>query len=389
MMSQFDKKAVVTGNHFVKSDKKVLKAMYGREDVFPLWIADMDFEVAPCITKALQEVVKRGVYSYEFQPSSLYQVMSDWHKKRHDLELNPRNFVFTPSVLSAIALIIQEFTNKGDSILIQPPVYHMFDMLITKGERKVVTNYLKLDADKYVIDFEDLESKIISERVKMMILCNPHNPIGRVWRKEEVQQLVNLLQKHKVLLVSDEIHADVLFGKNKFTSTAVFDYENQLVLLGSPAKTFGMQGIANGFIYANNNEYRKRIKTVSERLAIDHGSSLTGHATLAAYSEGEEWLDEMLTYLQETVVWVNNFIDTELPQLKITQPEGTYLLWIDFRGLNLNEEKLNELLVHEAKVVLGKGESFGQKGFMRMTIASPLSTIQQAFYQLKSVIDKL
>jgi cystathionine beta-lyase len=388
-MNIFDKKTDIKGNQFVKSDKRILKSMFGNSDLQPLWIADMDFEVAPCITQALTNVVSRGVYAYEFHPDRLYQVMVDWYIRRHDLILDAECFLYTPSVLSAIAIIIDEFTSKKDSILIQTPVYHMFADLIGKADRVMVDSPLRLEKESYEMDFDDLERKIVSEGIKMMILCNPHNPVGRVWRKEELEKLVDVLGRHDVLLVSDEIHSDIIFDGHHFNSTSTIEYENQIVLLGSPAKTFGMQGFANGFIYSVSKTYRKRLQKTTQRLAIDPGTTLTAHATLAAYDAGEEWLIDLLTYLQITVKWINEFLEIELPEVKIIQPEGTYLLWIDFRSLNLSKEALEKMIVEDAKLALGKGEMFGGTGFMRMTIASPLIKIQTAFFQLKNAIKNL
>lgn len=390
-MNYFDKKLSTTENNFVKSQQRVLKSMFGRDDLLPLWIADMDFEVAPCIKNALQEMVERGVFSYEFQPDDLPEIMANWYKKRHQLELNAKCFIYAPSVLSAIALVLQGFTKESAGVVIQTPVYHMFETLVKKNNRKVVTNPLLLNDGKYEMDLVQLEQQIIKEDVKLMILCNPHNPTGRVWTKAELRDLIEVLKKHEVLLLSDEIHADIIYQNNKFTSTSVFDYQNQLVLLGSPAKSFGMQGVANGFIYAENLNYKKRLKQVTEMLAIDHGNALTAYATKAAYEEGAGWVDELLKYLQKTIIWVDEFLTKELPQVKMVAPEGTYLLWLDFRELGLTDKELNQLIIDDAKLALGKGTVFGKEGegFMRMTIASPLPVIQQAFIQLKSAINHI
>lgn len=390
-MTLFDQLRDKEESYFVKSDSKVLKSMYGRGDLLPLWIADMDFQVAPQIINELQKVVSRGVFAYEFHPSDLYDVMANWFLKRHKLNLNTRSFVYTPSVLNAIALILQEFTAPKDGVLIQTPVYHMFESLINKGERNVVTNQLLLKEGGYEMDYKGLESKIVTNNVKMMILCNPHNPVGRVWKEHELLKLIEILGKHEVLLVSDEIHADIIYGMNEFCSTIKFDYKKQLVLLGSPSKTFGLQGVANGFVYSDNNELRVLLERLTEKLAIDHGNTLTAFATKSAYLYGEEWLESMLEYLQNTISWAMEYVETEIPEIKILQPEGTYLLWLDFRGVKMSNEEIDNLVIEKARLALGKGTVFGSggSGFMRMTIASPLEKIQQAFYQLKEAIQTI
>ncbi|UMB54650.1 PatB family C-S lyase [Lutibacter sp. A64] len=388
-MNQFDKVHTVK-NKFTKSNPNFLKPMFGTTDVIPLWIADMDFEVAKPIQKALQELVTRNIYSYEFDTDSIFKAISDWNFKRHQLQLNPNSFIQVLGVLTGIAVLIRELSEKGDAILVQTPVYHQFFKIIETAERKVVSNKLKIVDGHYKMDFEAIKNQIKTLNIKVILLCNPHNPVGRVWTKAELQELVNIANEHKVTIISDEIHSEIVYSNATFNSIASLkDSENHITVIGSPAKTFGLQSISNGYLYIPNKNMYKQVKSTVESLYIDHGTILTRNATLAAYTEGEEWLSELLIYLEKTVDWIVNFLEKELPNVTMCKPEGTYQIWLDFSKLNLSETALKYLVMHQAKLGLAPGDWFKANGpqFMRMNIASPLSKIQQSFYQLKEAID--
>ncbi|HBY87379.1 MAG TPA: aspartate aminotransferase, partial [Colwellia sp.] len=225
---------------FIKNDTNMLNQIYGNDDVTPYWIADMDFPIASPISQAMQQLVSRESYSYEYDSKTVFNAISAWNKDRHNLDLNPEHFVQVPGVLSAIALLIRDFTKEGDGVLIQTPVYHQFRRLIESAGRKVVKNTLNIENDRYVIDFEEFEKQLKSGDVKMVLLCNPHNPVGRVWTKAELQQLVAIAKKYNTIIISDEVHADIIFEGSTFTSMAALDYDNSLTIIGSPAKNFGL-----------------------------------------------------------------------------------------------------------------------------------------------------
>ncbi|WP_299887042.1 MalY/PatB family protein [uncultured Lacinutrix sp.] len=388
-MSQFDTIHTVE-NNFAKSNSNYLKAMFGATDVMPLWIADMDFETAKPIQEAMQKLVTRNIYAYEFNTGEVFQAISDWNYKRHQLKLNPKSFVQISGVLTGIGMLIRELSKKGDGIMVQTPVYHQFFKVIESAGRKVISNKLKVVDGNYQMDFEDIERKLKTLNIKAILLCNPHNPIGRVWTKEELNKLVNLANIYNVTIISDEIHSDIVYSKSTFNSIASIDNsENHIAVIGSPAKTFGMQSISNGYLYIPNEEIYKQVKNTIGSLYLDHGSIHSANATIAAYTKGEEWLNSLLVYLEKTMNWITNFVENELPEITIYKPEGTYQIWLDFSKMELSEKALKHLVINQAKLALTPGDWFEKSHtqFMRMNVASPLEKIQQAFYQLKQAID--
>ncbi len=389
-MSQFDKIHTVD-NNFAKSNPNYLKGMFGATDVIPLWIADMDFEIAKPIQEALQKLVTRNIYAYEFNTEAVFKTISDWNLKRHQLQLSPKSFVQVSGVLTGIGVLIRELSKEGDGILVQTPVYHQFFKVIESAGRKVIHNKLKVIDGHYQMDFEDIERKLKTLNIKAILLCNPHNPIGRVWTKEELQNLVNLANQYDVTIISDEIHSDIVYSGSKFNSiVSLNDNENHIAVLGSPAKTFGMQSISNGYLYISNQKTLKQVKKTIGSLYLDHGSIHSANATIAAYTKGEEWLDDLLIYLEKTMDWIEDFVKKELPEVILFKPEGTYQIWLDFSKLNLSDAALKHLVVNQAKLALTPGDWFegSHTQFMRMNVASPLSKIQQAFHQLKEAIDE-
>ncbi|MBG6129461.1 cystathionine beta-lyase [Aquimarina sp. EL_43] len=388
-MSSFDKTHTIE-NNFAKSNPNYLKSMFGSTDVMPLWIADMDFEIAKPIQDALQKLIVRNIYAYEFITEDVFKAISDWNFKRHQLKLNPKSFVQVSGVLTGIGLLIRELSEKGDSIMVQTPVYHQFYKVIESANRKVVSNKLKVVDGQYKMDFEDIERKLKTLIIKAILFFNPHNPVGRVWKKEELQKLIDLANKYNVTIISDEIHSDIVYSKSQFNSIASLNNnEKHIAVIGSPAKTFGMQSISNGYLYIPNKKMYTQVKSIVGSLYLDHGSIYSANATIAAYTKGEEWLNDLLVYLEKTMNWIIDFIETELPQITLYKPEGTYQIWLDFSTLHLSDNALKHLVVHQAKLALTPGDWFERSHtqFMRMNIASPLSKIQQAFYQLKKAID--
>lgn len=389
-MSQFDTIHSIEHN-FAKSNPNYLKAMFSATDIMPLWIADMDFEIANPIKEAMQKLVTRNIYAYEFNTGDVFKAISEWNLKRHQLKLNPKYFVQVSGVLTGIGVLIRELSKEGDGIMIQTPVYHQFFKVIESAGRKVVHNNLKVIDGHYQMDFDDIERKLKTLNIKAILLCNPHNPIGRVWTKEELQKLVNLANEYGVTIISDEIHSDIVYSGAQFNSIAsVENSENHIAVIGSPAKTFGMQSISNGYLYIPNEGIFNQVKNTIGSLYLDHGSILSANATIAAYREGEEWLDDLLRYLEKTRRWIQDFIKNELPEVTLYIPEGTYQVWLDFSKLNISDAALKHLVVHQAKLALTPGDWFesSHTQFMRMNIASPLSKIQQAFSQLKEAVDK-
>lgn len=378
-------------NNFIKKDSKMLKQMWGSDDVVPYWVADMDFPIARPITQELQRLVTRETFSYEFDSESVFNAISQWNQSRHGLALNPKNFVQVPGVLSAIALLIRQFSAEGEGVLIQTPVYHQFRRLIESSGRVAVNNTLKLVDDHYEIDFDDFEEKLMNSNVKIIFLCNPHNPVGRVWKRDELEKLVEIANKYQTMIISDEIHADIIFEGSEFTSIVSLDYSNSISIIGSPAKNFGLSSISNGYIYSDNPDLHEQIKAMSASMSLDHGNALTTYATIAAYQHAEEWFNEFLDYTQTSMNWITDFLETNIPQIKVFKPEGTNQIWLDFSGLGLKPEQLQNLLVTRAKMALTPGAWFGEtdKNFYRMNFASPLPQIETSLKRLLSEINLL
>ncbi|WP_373944090.1 PatB family C-S lyase [Vibrio chagasii] len=388
-MTAFKSTSSYGDNAFIKSKPQMLMNMYNTTDVFPYWVADMDFQIAEPITQELNRLVERGVYSYEFHEQAVFEALSKWYAKRHGLNLSADKFVQVPGVLSGIALLLRQFTNEGDGVLIHTPAYHQFSNLVNKAGREVVKSPLVNDGQSYRIDFEGMDQQIVDHKVKTMIFCNPHNPTGRVWTAQEIEQVVEIAKRHDVLIISDEIHSDIIFEGHAFTSLTSFDYDKVITLIGSPAKTFGMHSISNGYVYTNNEALFEAFKANVAAMYLDHGNALTTFATIAAFEKGGEWLDGMLVYLQETVKWITEFAEKRIPQLKVFQPQGTYQVWFDFSALGFSKEKLKNTVFELAGMGLTPGGWFGAESyhFMRMNIATSRDNIEKSFEALANAID--
>ncbi|EDL54705.1 putative aminotransferase [Vibrio mediterranei AK1] len=380
-----------TQNNFIKHDSAMLNQFYGTNDVVPYWVADMDFPIANPITQELQRLVDREVYAYEFDSSRVFSAIARWNETAHNLSLDPNHFVQVPGVLSAIALLIRQFTQQGDGVLIQTPVYHQFRRLIESAGRVVAGNSLKIEDGHYTIDFDDFEQQLKQGNAKMVLLCNPHNPVGRVWTRSELQTMVDIARRYDVIIVSDEIHADIVFDAHTFTSIVSLGYEKAISIIGSPAKNFGLNSIANGYIYTDNDTLYQQIKSTVSSLAIDHGNALTTYATIAAYEKGREWFEGYLQYTQTTVHWIAEFVASSLPEITMYKPEGTNQIWFDFSKLQLAPNALKSLLVNEAKMGLTPGAWFGETNpnYYRMNIAVDRAQIQASFARLHTAIKSL
>jgi cystathionine beta-lyase len=367
----------------------MLTGIFGTTDVTSFWVADMDFTVANPIRSELQRLVDRGQFAYEFNSEGVFKAISDWYQRRHDLDLNVKNFVQVTGVLTGIALLIRELTEKGDSVLVQTPGYHQFPKVISTAGRNVVKSPLKVVDNNYVMDFDDLETKLRASDVKVMILCNPHNPTGRVWRKHELEEVLRLAEKHNVTIISDEIHADIIYSGNQFTSLMSLGANKHVSLIGSPSKTFGMQSISNGYIYTENQSILETMSSVADSLYVNHGNAFTTFATIAAYEKGDEWVDELLKYLQANLNWIEGFLDKEMPKVRMFPVEGTYQVWFDFSNTGLSGDALVEVF-GQAGFGASPGTWFDSeaKKFARMNFANPLADIEQAFNKLKKALEQ-
>ncbi|WP_085299582.1 MalY/PatB family protein [Cognaticolwellia mytili] len=384
---KFEEKKSAAQNSFIRNSQSMLKNIFGTTDVTPFWIADMDFTIAEPIQKELQRLVERNQYAYESDTCGVFEAITNWYQRRHNLTLNVEHFVQVPGVLAGIALLIRELTEKGDGVLIQTPAYHQFSKVISSAGREVVKSPLQLVNGNYEVDYDDLAQKLSAEHVKVMILCNPHNPVGRVLRKSEVEKIQAIAEKYDVTIISDEIHADIIHSGNRFNSLMASGANKHVAMIGSPAKTFGMQSISNGYIYTENQEIFDTMRNLTRSLYLDHGNALTTFATIAAFNHGDSWLDELLQYLQESISWITLFLSEQLPSVTMTPVEGTYQIWLDFSGLGFSNNGLITLFA-DAGFALSPGSWFDDDAgqFARMNIAAPKVDIENAFKRLKETI---
>jgi len=361
--------------------------VFGNENVIPMWVADMDFATPDFIVQSINKRCEHPIFGYTFRSKEYNQAIVSWLKNKHGWVIKPEWINFCPGVVAGLNQAIMAFTNPGDKIVIQPPVYHPFFHTVKNNNRELVTNPLKEVNGYYQMDFEDLESKLKSG-AKMLILSNPHNPVGRVWKKDELIELGNLCLKHNVLVLSDEIHSDLIHVPNKHTPYASLSNNFSLnsITLSSPSKTFNTAGLATGFAVIPNNDLFEKYKKSLELTGAGLGNVFGFEAIKASYMpEGEEWLQELLKYLKGNIDLVEEFLKENLPQIKVTPIEGTYLLWLDFRALNLSEKELNEALIHKAGLGLNNGSIFGKEGsgFQRMNIGCSRSTVIEALDRMK------
>lgn len=362
------------------------------EGVLPLWIADMDFKAPPLVLERLSEIVNHGIFGYSDSKEDYFLVLKNWFEKKFGWEVQEEWLVKTPGIVFAIACAIHAFTKEGDAVLIQQPVYYPFSETILDNERKLVNSPLKRNGDRYEIDFEDFEEKIVQEQVKLFIFCSPHNPVGRVWKKEELKKVGEICLKHGVIVVSDEIHSDFVYPGHKHTVFASLSKEisDITITCTAPSKTFNIAGLQISNIFIENPVLREKIKKAIARTGYSQVNQIGLAACQAAYEGGEEWLEELKVYLAENIEYTREFLKEHLPKITLIEPEGTYLLWLDFKAYGLTEEEREELIVNEAGLWLDSGSMFGPdgEGYERINIACPRETFKKALYQLKEVFSK-
>ena len=361
------------------------------KDVLPLWVADMDFPVEDHIKEALIRAAEHAIFGYSDTKDDYFEVLSSWYERRFFWKVKKEWLVKTPGVVFAIAMAIQALTRENEAIIIQEPVYYPFSSTIRANNRKLVINNLVLKKDKYHIDFVDFEKKIIENNVKLFILCSPHNPVGRVWTREELQKLANICLKHKVYIFSDEIHSDLVYEKDTHTIFANLgkDVEDSCIVATAPSKTFNIAGLQVSNIWIANEKMRDAFKEAIDRAGYSQLNNMGLIATKAAYKYGEEWLEELKIYLKSNIDFVREFLKDKLPNIKLMEPEGTYLLWLDCRELGLSEKERQGLIQNKAKLWLDTGTMFGKAGagFERINIACPRKTLEEAMNRLKEAIN--
>lgn len=359
------------------------------ENVLPLWVADMDFQTSSYITDALEDMVKHGVFGYSESEEHYFETVQNWMERHYNWYVKESWMTKTPGIVFALAMAVKAYTQENDAVLIQPPVYYPFKEVVEDNHRRLVNNTLVLGGDgTYTIDYEDFEKKIIEENVKLFILCNPHNPVGRVWTKEELERLGDICLKHGVFVVSDEIHADFVFERKHTVFSEVKEaYRDISMICTSPSKTFNIAGLQISNIFISNPEKA----TAFRRQVAAAGYSQVGLPGLvaceAAYRHGDEWLEGVLAYIKANAEFTRAYLQEHLPRVKMTKLEGTYLVWLDFRDYGLTDKELDEKILNQAGLWLDSGAVFGKcgEGFQRINIACPRKTLQQALDRLIDV----
>ena len=358
------------------------------EDAVSLWVADMDFPTAPCIQKAVAEKAAHGIWGYSRPDNRYYDALKKWYKERHNFEVQNEWVVNTPGVCFALATAIKAFTNEGESVLIQKPVYYPFFNIINSLQRKVVNSSLILKNNHYEIDFDDFERKIVQENVKMFILCSPHNPGGRVWTKQELQKISEICLAHNVLVVSDEIHSDITFGSNVHTVYGSLSEQalKNSIICTAPSKSFNLAGLQFSNIFIADEKLRKAFSKELDKTGYDEPSVFGIVAATAAYSEGADWFDSVKSYIWENILFAKKYIEENASQIKVLVPEGTYLLWLDFSETGLSDSEINDRVLNKAKVWLDRGSMFGKEGekFQRINCATPRIILEDALKRICS-----
>ncbi|WP_394866991.1 MalY/PatB family protein [Paraclostridium bifermentans] len=375
------------GTNAVKYDKYKENFNTNEDDIIPMWIADMDFRTCDEITKALQNKLSTGNLGYD-TVDGYYESVVKWMRNRHNVDINVEDVVYTPGVVTAINLLLKILIKENDKVLVQSPVYHSFFRVLNENKCDIVQSELFIKDNRYEIDFDEFENKI-STGVKVLILCNPHNPIGRVWTKEELERIVEICESYKVFIISDEIHSDLVFKGYKHTSltTVAPYYKDNIVTLTAPSKTFNLAGLYVSNAIITDKKLRSRYK----ELFSTTPNVLGAEALIAAYNKGETWLEELLEYIESNYNYVLKFVNENVPKIKVIKQEGTFLTWLDCRELGLSDEELERFFLEEAKLALSTGTAFGKggSGFMRMNIGCPIATVKEALQRLKNAVDNM
>lgn len=371
----------------IKWDQYYLKKIFGNEDLLPLWIADMDFRAPQPVIDALVERVKHGIFGYTGpEPEKYNMSVINWYKRRYDWIIDENWIVFSPGIVQACTYLIQRFTQPGDKVIIQEPVYYPFAALIRNNGRRIVSNQLDLVEGHYQMNYNDLEKIVKDPRVKTLILCSPHNPVGRVWSRKELTKLGDICLENDVLIISDEIHCDLVYSKYKHTILASISEElaQHSITCTAGSKTFNLAGFQHSNVIIPNERLRETFKVHMENNALTIPNAIGALALQVAYDEGEEWLDSLMQVLERNLNFLKDFFNDRLPKVSVIEPEGTYLVWLDFRQFKLGHKELEKKMLEEAKVALDSGYKFGSggEGFERINIACPHSILKESLERI-------
>jgi cysteine-S-conjugate beta-lyase len=362
-----------------------LSHFFGTDDVLPVWVADTDFRTPDFIMEAIRKRMEHEILGYTFRGDSFHNSITGWLQKRYNWETSKKMISFSPGVVSAITVAVMVFTQPGDKVIVQPPVYFPFFDCISGTNRQIVENPLKLVNDRYYFDLDDLKRKI-DGNTRMLILCSPHNPGGMVWKKEELEELEELCSFYNLMVVSDEIHSDLLFSGHTHTPWAQISErskQNCMVCM-APSKTFNVAGLSTSFAVIPNPVFKKSFDKMMETLHIQTGNIPGAIALEAAYNHGEQWLDQLMRYVEGNYQFLEQFFAAHLPAVKVIRPEATFLVWLDFREYMMSDNQLSRFLIDKAKVGLNNGARFGTggEGFQRINIGCPRSVLEEALSRI-------
>jgi len=396
LTQSFDRSVSREGTQSLKYDAKL--QTFGTNDVMPMWVADMDFAIPEAISKALQARAKHPVFGYSIAPESLYEALIDWLLAKHHWQVKREWIVLTPGVVPSLNLVVAALTAENTGVIVQPPVYFPFFSAVTNQNRRLVENPLQLKDDTfgnlhYQMDFQHLDA--CAKEAKLMLLCSPHNPVGRVWQKDELLTLLAIANKRDLIILSDEIHADLVYSNAQHQSLShlvseselpsISDSSHRIITAVSPSKTFNIPGLGLSALIVPNEAHRQTIQSHLNKMGVSVTNPLNLVAFEAAYREGGDWLNALMAYLQNTRDEAIAFIKKNLPKINVISPQGTYLLWLDCRKLNLDDQALNRFFIQEAKLGLSPGAMFGRggEGFMRMNIGTTKANLIAALTRLK------
>lgn len=378
------------GSQCIKHDFN--REYFGKDDIIPMWVADMDFRTPDFVMKAIRKRTEHEIMGYTKRTIGFYQSIIDWYKRRQNWSIEPDWIVFTPGIVPALHFSVRAFTSPGDKIIIQPPVYHPFFSVIEGNQREIITNPLRLRNGKYFMDLDHLTDQL-DDRVKLILLCHPHNPVGRNWTSEELSELGNICLKRNIIIVSDEIHSDLMLPGQKHVPMGAVSpaFSEITITCVAPSKTFNLAGLSTSAVIISD---PLRRKVFSREIETSHlwGGNIFGNIALeAAYRNGDDWLEQLMNYLLNNFKILDSYLKQFIPEIKLVWPEATYLAWLDMRSLNLDGAALKDFIIHKAGLGLNDGQSFGMggQGFQRMNIACPKSVLNKALDQLHSSFNEL
>jgi len=363
------------------------------DDVLPMWVADMDFRAPECVVEAIMERAAHGIYGYPIETDSYYDAIVNWMFRRHGWSVKKEWIAYSAGVVPALSTIIRAFTNPGDGVVLQPPVYPPFYEVIENNGCRILRNPLKIEKGKYTIDFDDLEDKVSDYRTKLLLLCSPHNPVGRVWTKEELLKVGRICMDNDVMVVADEIHSDIIYSGNEHIPFPSLSEEISLNSIAciSPSKTFNVAGLQSSSIIIPNHRHYNTYFGALQTMRVRKNNIFGLTAAEAAYSGGEKWLEALISYLDDNISFLEDFLAARLPGVKMFKPEATFLVWLDFRSLGMDPLELADFLINKAKVALNPGYWFGKEGegFARINVGCPRAILEKGLTRIADALEAL